>query len=124
MRVSAVLKRMQEGTSGPATWEKRYLRKDGSLTWTKLTVSPQHDAEGSETIHFIAIVEDINTQKAAEQRLSLALRMRCATARNAIAQPSSKPRSALLTLRSMENSCNAMRASRTSSATPRMRSSV
>jgi diguanylate cyclase (GGDEF)-like protein/PAS domain S-box-containing protein len=67
----AVLKRMQEGTSGPATWEKRYLRKDGSLTWTKLTVSPQHDAEGR-TIHFIAIVEDINTQKAAEQRLSLA----------------------------------------------------
>jgi diguanylate cyclase (GGDEF)-like protein/PAS domain S-box-containing protein len=66
-----VLKQMVDGTTGPATWEKRYLRKDGSLTWTKLTVSPQHDAEGR-TIHFIAIVEDINTQKAAEQRLSLA----------------------------------------------------
>jgi diguanylate cyclase (GGDEF)-like protein/PAS domain S-box-containing protein len=59
------------GGSGTVSFQKRYLRKDGSLTWTKLTISPQHDAEGR-TIHFIAIVEDINSQKAAERRLASA----------------------------------------------------
>ena len=66
-----LLKQMVNGSSTTNSFEKRYRRKDGSLTWTKLTVSPQHDAEGR-IIHFIAIVEDINSQKAAERRLAAA----------------------------------------------------
>ena len=60
-----------------STWEKRYVRKDGSLTWVKVTVSAQRDSEG-EPLYAIALVEDINARKEAEARLEAtteALRM-------------------------------------------------
>jgi diguanylate cyclase (GGDEF)-like protein/PAS domain S-box-containing protein len=52
-----------------ASWEKRYLRKDGSLVWVKVTVSIQRDAEGR-ALHSIALLEDINARKSAEERLA------------------------------------------------------
>ena len=52
-----------------AAWEKRYVRKDGSLIWVKVTVSAQRDAEGR-VMHSIAVVEDIGARKAAEERLA------------------------------------------------------
>ena len=55
--------------TGRATWEKRYIRKDGSLTWVKITVSTQRDAMGR-ALHYIGVVEDINARKIAEERLS------------------------------------------------------
>jgi diguanylate cyclase (GGDEF)-like protein/PAS domain S-box-containing protein len=64
-----VLDELLVGASDIASWEKRYLRKDGSLTWVKLTTSLQRDEQGR-GIHFIAVVEDINDRKAAEQRLT------------------------------------------------------
>jgi PAS domain S-box-containing protein len=50
------------GAIASATWEKRYVRKDGRLTWVKLTVSAQRDSDGN-PVHFIALVEDINALK-------------------------------------------------------------
>ncbi|HXR40460.1 MAG TPA: PAS domain S-box protein [Terracidiphilus sp.] len=64
-----VVKQMLEGALGTASLEKRYLRKDGSLTWVRLTVSIQHDG-GGRAQHFITVVEDINARKAAEESLA------------------------------------------------------
>ena len=65
----AILKQIATGEIPTATWEKRYIRKDGSLTWGKLTLSAQCDTSGR-AIHIIALVEDINALKAAEQTLA------------------------------------------------------
>ena len=51
-----------------AGWEKRYIRKDGSFTWVRITVSIQRDSEGH-ALHFIGIVEDINERKQASDAL-------------------------------------------------------
>jgi PAS domain S-box-containing protein len=48
--------------------EKRYIRKDGSITWVRITVSIQRDSEGH-ALHFIGIVEDINERKQARDAL-------------------------------------------------------
>jgi diguanylate cyclase (GGDEF)-like protein/PAS domain S-box-containing protein len=55
----------------PASVEKRYLRKDGSPTWVKLTISIQRDGEGR-ALYCTGLVEDINARKAAEERLAAA----------------------------------------------------
>jgi len=71
---NGVLKRMTAAAvdaTGPSVWEKRYLRKDGSRTWVKMTVSIQRDADGT-PLHYITVVEDINARKAAEESLTSA----------------------------------------------------
>ena len=40
------LQQMANGTIGASAWQKRYIRKDGSLSWVKITVSTQRNAEG------------------------------------------------------------------------------
>ena len=55
--------------AAPVVVEKRYVRKDGSLAWTKITVSAQRDAEGR-SMHCVGLAEDINDRKAAEERLA------------------------------------------------------
>jgi len=62
-------RRISSGAFGTVSFEKRFVRNDGSLTWAKLTVSMQRDGEGR-ALHFIAIVEDINDRKASEERLA------------------------------------------------------
>jgi len=57
------------GTAQSASIEKRFIRKDGSLTWGKVTLSIRRDKDGRAQ-HFIALVEDINALKAAEGRLT------------------------------------------------------
>jgi len=59
--------------SGAATenLEKRHIRKDGSLTWTRMTISIQRDGEGR-PLHLVAVAEDINDRKIAEERLAAA----------------------------------------------------
>ena len=66
-----ILEQILNGTTVEASWEKRYVRKDGSLTWVKLSTSLQRDEEGR-PLHLISVVEDINDRKAAEQRLEAA----------------------------------------------------
>jgi len=61
--------RIANGCAGTSSWEKRYLRKDGSLTWVRVTVSAQRDSEGR-ALHSIALFEDINARKIAEEKLA------------------------------------------------------
>jgi PAS domain-containing protein len=54
-----------------SAWEKRCIRKDGSLTWVKLTITIQRDDDGC-PLHYITVVQDINARKTAEQLLATA----------------------------------------------------
>lgn len=49
--------------------EKRYIRKDGSTVWADLTVSAVRDTERNRLKYFVAVVQDINERKNAEDRL-------------------------------------------------------
>jgi diguanylate cyclase (GGDEF)-like protein/PAS domain S-box-containing protein len=64
----AIFQQVLNGAAETASFEKRCIRKDGSFTWVKATVSAQRDAEGH-PLHYIALVEDINARKEAEERL-------------------------------------------------------
>ena len=66
------LRSLSTGESSPGTIEKRFVRKDGILTWAKLTISIQRDGEGR-ALHFMAFAEDINGRKDAEADLAKAL---------------------------------------------------
>jgi len=66
------LKLVASGDNGNLTCERRCIRKDGALTWVRLTTSLLRDSEGRAS-QLITIVEDINARKAAEQRLAAAL---------------------------------------------------
>lgn len=68
---SSVAEQLLSGELGTASFEKRYLRKDGVLTWVLLTISIQRDGEGR-PLHFLTIVQDIDARKEAEQRLAIA----------------------------------------------------
>jgi len=65
------LGRIRSGASTSENLEKRHLRKDGSLAWTRMTISIQRDGEGR-ALHFTAVAEDINDRKIAEERLAAA----------------------------------------------------
>jgi diguanylate cyclase (GGDEF)-like protein/PAS domain S-box-containing protein len=64
-------RKLLSGVAPASSIEKRYLRKDGSLIWVRVTVSPQHD-DARNIQYYIAIVEDISARKAAEERLAAA----------------------------------------------------
>jgi len=48
--------------------EKRFIRNDGSIVWINLTASIIRDDTG-QPIHFIAVIEDINERKLADDKL-------------------------------------------------------
>lgn len=52
--------------------DKRYLRKDGTVTWGSTAVSTQRDAD-EETPYAIAIIQDINARRQAEASRELLL---------------------------------------------------
>jgi PAS domain S-box-containing protein len=65
------LRNMQEMMAGKIrefSLEKRYLRKDGSVVWVNLTVSPMWEV-GQKPDNFIAIIEDITKKRQAELEL-------------------------------------------------------
>lgn len=66
-----ILERMAGFASKNAACEMRFVRKDGSVTWVRMTASAQLDG-GGRPLHLIAFVEDINERKVAEQRLATA----------------------------------------------------
>lgn len=63
--------RLLSGEVASASFEKRYLRKDGTLTWVLLTISIQHDGEGH-PLFFLTLAQDINARKQAEKQLAAA----------------------------------------------------
>ena len=62
------LRRLWTGAIDAISLETRFIRKDGSLTWVKLTASVQSDLEGH-PLYLLTLVEDINVRKAAEENL-------------------------------------------------------
>ena len=63
------LERIRNDATATVIVEKRFVRKEGSFTWAKITISAQRDADGR-ALHSIALVEDINDRKTAEERLA------------------------------------------------------
>ena len=64
------MQQLMEGTINTFSMEKRYIRKDGTIIWVNLTVSPMW-AIGEQPNFHIAIVEDITDRKYAEEALLL-----------------------------------------------------
>ena len=50
------------GSIGPYTREKRYLRKNGTELWASISVAPVLDEDGA-LAHFVAIIIDISAEK-------------------------------------------------------------
>jgi diguanylate cyclase (GGDEF)-like protein/PAS domain S-box-containing protein len=73
--IAGTLVRLEHLKSDPghaSQLEKRFVRKDGSVAWIRVTNSVQHDAAGL-PLHIIGVVEDISAQKAAETQAVAAL---------------------------------------------------
>ena len=64
-RALASFQNLWTGASDALSLETRLIRKDGTLTWAKLTVSLLRDREGWPS-HLLAHVEDIHERKSAE----------------------------------------------------------
>lgn len=62
--------RLLSGDLETASFEKRYVRKDGSLTWAMLTISIQHNKDG-QPLFFLTLAQDINARKDAEISLAV-----------------------------------------------------
>jgi PAS domain S-box-containing protein len=62
-------RRLLAGEIESCSYEKRYIRKDGTPIWVKLTASVVRDEETGEPSYFVAIIEDISAHKAAEEAL-------------------------------------------------------
>jgi diguanylate cyclase (GGDEF)-like protein/PAS domain S-box-containing protein len=65
----AHIERLKAGEIREFTMEKRYIRKDGSICWVNLTVSPMWEA-GAPVDYHVAVVEDITARKHSEALLS------------------------------------------------------
>jgi PAS domain S-box-containing protein len=64
----AEVKDMLDGKIDSYGMDKRYVRKDGLIVWTRLTVGGVRKSEGS-IDYFVSVVEDISARKQAEQEL-------------------------------------------------------
>jgi PAS domain S-box-containing protein len=62
------VERMLDGTIDSYGMDKRYLRKDGAIVWTRLTVSCVRKSDGL-IDYFVSVVEDITARKHAEEEL-------------------------------------------------------
>lgn len=63
------MKRLRNGEVRMFQMDKRYIRKDGSIVWVKLTCVPLWEASGTNMSH-IAMVEDITASKESQARLT------------------------------------------------------
>ena len=62
---------LTRGESSSYTMEKRFIRKDGTLVWARVTVSLQVDAAGKPT-YCIKIIQDITDRKRLDEELQQA----------------------------------------------------
>lgn len=62
------IRRLLDGEIHTYTMEKRYLHRSGAPIWIELTVSLVRDA-GGQPQHFISVIKDIRTRKAAQAAL-------------------------------------------------------
>jgi PAS domain S-box-containing protein len=64
---------MREGKLDSYNVDKRYLRKDGTIVWGRLTVGCVRKRDGS-IDYFVSAIEDISERKAHEERIHLLMR--------------------------------------------------
>ncbi|MBF0168834.1 MAG: PAS domain S-box protein [Alphaproteobacteria bacterium] len=64
----ASIEMLLSGNIKSTSWEKRYIRKDETFIWVRLTASLQSDATGAPA-HFLVIAEDITSRRVAEKAL-------------------------------------------------------
>jgi PAS domain S-box-containing protein len=69
----AHIEQMRQGKIESFDLEKRYLRKDGSIVWGKLTFSSVRKIDGS-IDYFVSVVQDISGRKRAEEQVHLLMR--------------------------------------------------
>jgi PAS domain S-box-containing protein len=62
------IEQIRQGKIHSYTMEKRYLRKDGSTVWGRLTMSCVRKCDGS-VAYFVRVVQDISARKRAEEQL-------------------------------------------------------
>jgi len=62
------LSRFRSGELESITIEKRYLRKDGTPIWVRITIASKRDSDGH-AVYDISIVEDISDRRKAEERV-------------------------------------------------------
>ncbi len=62
------IQRLIGGEIRESTFEKRYIRKDGSIIWVNLTTSPMWDVDEKPNCH-IAVVQDITDHKRVQEAL-------------------------------------------------------
>jgi len=62
------IQELVRGNIRDCNYEKRYVRKDGSVVWVSLTISPMWRV-GEKPNYHIAVVEDITDRKKAEEAL-------------------------------------------------------
>lgn len=68
--------RLRAGEVSGATFEKRYIRKDGTDVWGNLSVSVAFDTSGA-TEYYLCVIEDISARKQSElEHAALAARER------------------------------------------------
>jgi len=73
MVLEAPLRRLHAGEVDSVSAEQRYLRKDGSVIWLRMSISLARNARG-EPDHEIAVHEDISERKCSEERQAAHLR--------------------------------------------------
>ncbi len=61
-------KQLLAGAINYFSFEKRYIRKDGSVFWANRVVSLVRDENGK-ALYYIRVIEDISARKAAEEKL-------------------------------------------------------
>jgi PAS domain S-box-containing protein len=62
------IEQMRDGKHESYDMDKRYLRKDGAIVWTRLTVGCVRK-DGGSVDYFVSVVEDISARKQAEDEL-------------------------------------------------------
>jgi PAS domain S-box-containing protein len=67
------IEQMRDGKIDSYDMDKRYLRKDGSIVWARLTVSCVRKGDRS-VDYFVSVVEDISARKAHEEQIHLLMR--------------------------------------------------
>ena len=59
---------LNEGEKNTIRFDKRYIKKDGSILWAILNTSLRRDASG-QPLYFLTSIVDITAQKSAEKEL-------------------------------------------------------
>jgi diguanylate cyclase (GGDEF)-like protein/PAS domain S-box-containing protein len=64
------LRRAQTGEASSYHFEKRYLRKDGTPVWARLSGSVIRDAETGAPLHLVSQIEDIDARKHSQEAIA------------------------------------------------------